>query len=1270
MNSNNTFENEGSITVNATNEGGDSIAYGMRNTVDNMFGPRSRESMNVESESLSAIQIEPISSEYNMKNTGDINVTSKNIGGYAEAVGISNYGYMNSKDIFENEGSVNVSATVESGYAEAVGMKDGRDSMFDEPMLRSVSSESYNEIQFNSISSEHNMKNTGDINVASKNIGGYAEADGMLNYGYVNSDNTFENEGSINVSAIIEKGGESIAYGMRDTVDYMFGPSMFEEISSEHKMTNTGDISVTSKNIGGHAVAVGISSPGYMNSKDVFENEGSINVSAITEDGKSVAYGMVDGMDYMLFDGPMVANSVSVQSVNMETTSFNKVQPDPIFPEHKMTNTGDITVTSEAGAGYALGTGISSGVIVPEYNNYYDVRVAVANIATDDLEDEVTDEETLTQDILNTGNINISATGGYASACGIDSFVDGEGLNSLKNEGTINVLANSTEEQGYAEAVGISNLSESYGYMGSSNVFENTGSINVSAASENGYAMAIGMVDEIDYRYDNTPMLRSLSVEKVEEENHLKDFLELDLENMDIPLAHKMINSGDIVVKGSGAHVDVAGMAVDLREQSDGYGRSISFMKNSGNIIVTSDITAQEPSDEVFEETVSRVSEDENNEIGIYLGSRGIVENSGTIIANKAIVTSQYDDTVNLKDGSEVYGDIETGAGDDDVYMSEHTKIEGNINLGLGKDTLTITNGNIIGNGKDVYVIDGGSGEDNIVLENHDDVENVIDSKIINFETGEISGKWELNIIGEIDLVGEELLQTMGVTEETDGKLVIDDDGELMVDMEGNTDNIQRGKIKASSVITDSVTYNIGKVNKFGKDSFEYDYEENINASSSSGEAVKAKTTTYAWEAEYIPATEEEEVVETEEAALISVATTSISTLAEEIEEVPEIAGINFTRVGFAPLADDENNELASILDEDYENNGETGLGEVYSTLENEVLNSAQNEISAMSELNEDLEDMKGTEYTAYPFINLSVTRAFAENTQGFMDGNGSKTSMVNMETENGNHLYVNALGNYGDYDDDATENFDFDTYGVIVGNDKRLKSGDVIGITYGYADTDVDYDDGGSGDTKTFHVGGYYKKESGQWALKSTLALDYNKNDVDRVVWIGSDKYTPSTDFDTYVMSIGTEINYDYNIGNWTFRPLAALNYSRIEEDGFQEDTILGLEKDSEGYNSITSEVGLKAIRKINLKNISLKLNAGISWIHEYGDIYDDKDLKITGSTYEVSGLGLNDDSYSAAVGIDTDTGTNWNFNVKYSYSNGSSYEGNKVSVGFVYEL
>ena len=232
--------------------------------------------------------------------------------------------------------------------------------------------------------------------------------------------------------------------------------------------------------------------------------------------------------------------------------------------------------------------------------------------------------------------------------------------------------------------------------------------------------------------------------------------------------------------------------------------------------------------------------------------------------------------------------------------------------------------------------------------------------------------------------------------------------------------------------------------------------------------------------------------------------------------------------------------------------------------------------------------------------------------------------------------LGVFANGTFTGGDKDATSReagFDFKTYGAILGADYRFTNNFVLGVTFNYQSTNIDFDNssflntpaGGGIDTHSFGFsiyGTYYV--SNQFYVDSIFNFGRNHYDIERRIIYA----IPSTDRtgaliqgatttvnqtaqgDTnstqYSFSVGA--GYDFNVRGFTITPFVRLEYSRLDVGGYQESIDntangfgLALAFDHQDVESLLHVLGAQASYAISTGIGVLLPQVRAEWRHEF---------------------------------------------------------------------
>jgi len=204
--------------------------------------------------------------------------------------------------------------------------------------------------------------------------------------------------------------------------------------------------------------------------------------------------------------------------------------------------------------------------------------------------------------------------------------------------------------------------------------------------------------------------------------------------------------------------------------------------------------------------------------------------------------------------------------------------------------------------------------------------------------------------------------------------------------------------------------------------------------------------------------------------------------------------------------------------------------------------------------------------------------------------------------------IFVNGTASFGDKDDTADElGFDFNTNGITVGGDYRIKDTLVAGGAVGIADSDSDFN-GSRGDVDTrglsfLGYGTYFLSETSY--LEAVLSFGTSEFDNTRNVTIGPITREVQGDTDGNEITISLGGGYDFARGPLSFSPYGRINYIRTEIDGYTEDTNTGMElvyKDQDA-ESLSTVVGGQLSYAISKQYGVFLPTLRFDWTHEFRD-------------------------------------------------------------------
>lgn len=263
---------------------------------------------------------------------------------------------------------------------------------------------------------------------------------------------------------------------------------------------------------------------------------------------------------------------------------------------------------------------------------------------------------------------------------------------------------------------------------------------------------------------------------------------------------------------------------------------------------------------------------------------------------------------------------------------------------------------------------------------------------------------------------------------------------------------------------------------------------------------------------------------------------------------------------------------------------------------------------------------------------------------------------------------HLDFLGAMGKSDKEGVE-YDTDGYGFIGITEKIRGENTTLGLSYGYFNTQNDYDDGSDSETKTFHLGLLHRLYFGEeYMLVSHLGGEYSRNDVDRR--ITTLDMEAESDYDSYSVGIGTKLSKTIRLNErLAFLPSVGVSYTRIERESFTESGSIGdagLKVEKHELDSFTTTLG--AMLNVALTD-KLTWSLGGSWEHEYGDLNEDQEASfkgdVDGELFKLQGAKVDEDSYTAFTGLVYNVNDSLAYRVFYSFTKQDELEENKVDLG-----
>lgn len=215
--------------------------------------------------------------------------------------------------------------------------------------------------------------------------------------------------------------------------------------------------------------------------------------------------------------------------------------------------------------------------------------------------------------------------------------------------------------------------------------------------------------------------------------------------------------------------------------------------------------------------------------------------------------------------------------------------------------------------------------------------------------------------------------------------------------------------------------------------------------------------------------------------------------------------------------------------------------------------------------------------------------------------GEGVQPAQVEMSDDTRWGVFITGTGDFATVGDtDSANGFHGNSFGTTLGVDCRVSDQLVVGVSVGYAHSDLDLiadgklkaDGGKAALYAMYHAGGFY--------TEGLIGGGYNSYDTKRSAFLGN-AYgsTSGGQFDAYL-----GVGYDVKLGSVFVTPMASLLYTLVGIDGFDErGSLVPLHVESQHGSSLRSRVGPRVsfTRRVGAANVTPSVSA--QWQHEFLD-------------------------------------------------------------------
>ncbi len=204
-------------------------------------------------------------------------------------------------------------------------------------------------------------------------------------------------------------------------------------------------------------------------------------------------------------------------------------------------------------------------------------------------------------------------------------------------------------------------------------------------------------------------------------------------------------------------------------------------------------------------------------------------------------------------------------------------------------------------------------------------------------------------------------------------------------------------------------------------------------------------------------------------------------------------------------------------------------------------------------------------------------------------------------------NFFATGAGTLGEVDSTSTQaGYDFHTLGLTLGADKKIDDRYIVGVTAGYANSNVDVDsNGGEADVNSFKFGVYASYYDGPFHADAMIGGGYHFYSSDRNIQIGAITRTANSSPDGLELNIAASAGYDFELGSWKVGPTASLQYSRLSIEDYTETGAgaLNLSVDRQTPESVLGTVGVRAATMLDYRGVRIIPEVRLSYQHEFED-------------------------------------------------------------------
>lgn len=273
---------------------------------------------------------------------------------------------------------------------------------------------------------------------------------------------------------------------------------------------------------------------------------------------------------------------------------------------------------------------------------------------------------------------------------------------------------------------------------------------------------------------------------------------------------------------------------------------------------------------------------------------------------------------------------------------------------------------------------------------------------------------------------------------------------------------------------------------------------------------------------------------------------------------------------------------------------------------------------------------------------------------------------------------WLKGSGSFGEQDAaNALGGYDSRILGTMIGYDTPLAPDTRVGLGAGYARSSIEgktFDT--SIDTDSYRATAYIGHENGPWFANGSASIGWNEYSGRRhILFTGVDR-TADAEYDGQDYTAFVSTGYHLPVQKFTITPLASLQYSHIDLDGYTETGAgdINLNVDSQDYNFLESGLGVKVEHGFNYSNkMTLVPDVHFKWLHEFNNptLQNTASFVAGSPSFTTAELQTPDNTYNVGIGFTllscACTGTTWSLEGAYDHDWGNDgYSADRLTAKF----